>query len=88
MITIETSLTSGNKPSWIATVWEAIHAAEEAHPDCDEAFDEVKTAMAWITEEITPGPVHTDRRCTCVYDNWGPNAWTDPDCTFHGSTVK
>jgi hypothetical protein len=42
-----------NKTSWLETVWDALQGFRE---DCistdDEQWDEICTAMAWITEEL------------------------------------
>ena len=46
-------LTENNKVSWTETVWNALQGFRE---DCistdDEQWDEICTAMAWITEEL------------------------------------
>ncbi len=43
-------LTKADKGSWLATVWGAL----ERHAGLDETvdWDDVNTAMAWITEEL------------------------------------
>ena len=42
-----------DKTSWLDTVWDALQGFRE---DCistdDEQWDEICTAMAWITEEL------------------------------------
>lgn len=46
-------LTYGNRESWLETVWEALHAYREGDPGVtDETWDEICTAMAWVTEEL------------------------------------
>ena len=44
------ALTASDRASWLETVWEAIHALEDCQPETD--MDDVKTAMAWITESL------------------------------------
>ena len=48
-----TELHRYNKTSWLDTVWDALQGFRE---DCistdDEQWDEICTAMAWITEEL------------------------------------
>ena len=43
-----------NPQSWIETVWDALHGFRE---DCistdDEQWDDICTAMAWITESMS-----------------------------------
>jgi len=51
-----TGLTKGNRYSWFKTVWDALHAyREDLIPEgdelCDEIWDDICTAMAWIEEE-------------------------------------
>jgi hypothetical protein len=50
-------LTRADKSTWIATIWPALWAyREDCIPEGDESYDaqwdEICTAMAWITEEI------------------------------------
>jgi hypothetical protein len=45
-----TDLTHGNRASWLETIWEAIWELEVCQPETD--MDDVKTAMAWIAEEL------------------------------------
>ena len=44
------TLTKADKGSWLATVWDAL----ERHAGLDETmdWDEINTAMSWITEEL------------------------------------
>jgi len=52
-----TPLTRADRDSWLETIWDALHGFRE---DCipegdtsyDEQWDDICTAMAWITEEI------------------------------------
>lgn len=51
-----TPLTRADKESWFETIWDALHSYRE---DCipkdeeyDPIWDDICTAMAWITEEI------------------------------------
>ena len=48
------SLHAQDPQSWFETVWDALHGFRE---DCistdDEQWDDICTAMAWITEAIT-----------------------------------
>lgn len=47
-----------NKPaSWVNCIWEALQAfREDCIPECDpthdEQWDDICTAMAWISEEL------------------------------------
>jgi hypothetical protein len=53
-------LTADNMDSWFETVWEALHDYREdsipseingfPYPPNDEKWDEICTAMAWISE--------------------------------------
>ena len=50
-------LSEGNKESWMETVWFALHnfreiCIPEGEEDCDEQWDEICTAMAWIREVL------------------------------------
>ena len=45
------ALTANNPESWLETLWEAIHDWEDSEPS-PERIDDVKTAMAWITEAL------------------------------------
>lgn len=43
--------------TWLDTIWDALahyreHCIPEAQPEHDAEWDEICTAMAWITEEI------------------------------------
>ena len=39
--------------SWIDTIWDALHAYRETCiPENDDQWDDICTAMAWLTEEI------------------------------------
>jgi hypothetical protein len=50
-------LTRADRSTWIETIWPALWAyREDCIPEGDESYDtqwdEICTAMAWITEEI------------------------------------
>lgn len=50
------SLTKSNPQSWLEEVWAALHAfREDLIPEGDEVYDrqwdDICTAMAWITEK-------------------------------------
>ena len=47
------SLHAQDPSSWIETVWDALHRFHQGciSPD-DEQWDDICTAMAWITEDI------------------------------------
>ena len=52
------SLHAQDPHSWLETVWEALHGfredcISEGDQDHDEQWDDICTAMAWITEAIT-----------------------------------
>jgi hypothetical protein len=44
------TLTKADKGSWLVTVWDAL----ERHAGLDETmdWDEINTAMSWVTEEL------------------------------------
>ena len=44
------ALTASDRASWLETIWEAIHELEDCQPETD--IDDVKTAMAWVTESL------------------------------------
>ena len=44
------ALTASDRASWLETIWEAIHELEDFQPETD--IDDVKTAMAWVTESL------------------------------------
>ena len=51
------ALTHGDRMSWFDTVWDALAAYRETcipegDADYDAEWDEICTAMAWISEEI------------------------------------
>jgi hypothetical protein len=46
-----TDLTRGNTESWFETIWDVIENAER-NTDDPEKWDDVKTAMAWLREEL------------------------------------
>lgn len=46
-----TDLTKGNTESWFETIWDVIENAER-NTDDPEKWDDVKTAMAWLREEL------------------------------------
>jgi hypothetical protein len=51
------TLTRNNPQSWLDTLWEAIWAYEDTFADAMDAdtsdkIDDIKTAMAWITESL------------------------------------
>lgn len=46
-----TELTRGNTDSWFETIWDVIENAER-NTDDPEKWDDVKTAMAWLREEL------------------------------------
>ena len=46
-----TELTKGNTESWFETIWDVIENAER-NTDDPEKWDDVKTAMAWLREEL------------------------------------
>lgn len=43
--------TASNPASWLDTLWEAIWDWEDTNPDAARV-DDVKTAMAWISEAL------------------------------------
>ena len=50
-------LTCADKVSWLETIWEALagfreDCIPETDPTYDRQWDDICTAMAWITEEI------------------------------------
>lgn len=50
-------LKANSPDSWLETVWDALHAyREDLIPEGDEQYDEIWndicTAMAWITENV------------------------------------
>jgi len=50
-------LTYSDRASWIETIWEALHEFRDVNipegpPHHDEQWDDICTAMAWITEEL------------------------------------
>lgn len=57
-----TELTKGNTESWFETIWDVIENAER-NTDDPEKWDDVKTAMAWIREEVEGNRAaqHADR---------------------------
>lgn len=57
-----TDLTKGNTESWFETIWNVIENAER-NTDDPEKWDDVKTAMAWIREEVEGNHAaqHADR---------------------------
>jgi len=57
-----TELTKGNTESWFETIWNVIENAER-NTDDPEKWDDVKTAMAWIREEVEGNHAaqHADR---------------------------
>lgn len=57
-----TELTKGNTESWFETIWDVIENAER-NTDDPEKWDDVKTAMAWIREEVEGNHAaqHADR---------------------------
>ena len=57
-----TELTKGNTESWFETIWNVIENAER-NTDDPEKWDDVKTAMAWIREEVEGNRAaqHADR---------------------------
>lgn len=57
-----TELTRGNTESWFETIWDVIENAERNTDDA-EKWDDVKTAMAWIREEVEGNRAaqHADR---------------------------
>jgi hypothetical protein len=44
------ALRANDRASWLNTIWEAIHELEACQPDT--GMDDVKTAMAWVTETL------------------------------------
>jgi hypothetical protein len=47
---IKMALRANDRASWLNTIWEAIHELEACEPNAD--MDDVKTAMAWVTETL------------------------------------
>jgi hypothetical protein len=47
-------LTHGNRASWLKVLWDALH--DPCDPD-DARWDDVCTAMAWVTEELGLDPL-------------------------------
>jgi hypothetical protein len=50
-------VTHSNMQSWLDVVWDALHSHRETcipegDPAYDAEWDEICTAMAWITEEL------------------------------------
>jgi hypothetical protein len=49
-------LTRADKASWLETIWDALHGYREncipESEEYDHIWDDICTAMAWITEEI------------------------------------
>ena len=49
------ALTNNDKQSWLEPIWHALHAYREdciAGSSYDAEWDDICTAMAWITEEL------------------------------------
>jgi hypothetical protein len=44
--------TSNDQQSWINTIWESLDEAQLYVPFSDEEWDEICTAMMWITEDL------------------------------------
>lgn len=62
----ESDLRANDQASWIATIWEALHAYREdlipeGEPMYDDQWSDITTAMAWITERLNI-PVTAERR--------------------------
>ncbi len=60
-----TDLTHDNVSSWLQTVWDALHGFREdcipeTDPTYDKQWDEICTAMAWITEALGAADEETD----------------------------
>lgn len=45
-------LTYGDRASWLQTIWDAIHDLEDCTELATDRENDIKTAMAWITEEM------------------------------------
>ena len=50
------TLTRADRDSWFETIWDALHGYREncipEDEEYDPIWDDICTAMAWITEEI------------------------------------
>lgn len=53
------TLTHSNRASWLETIWDALHSHRENTlsefldcPKADSEWDNICTAMAWITEQM------------------------------------
>jgi hypothetical protein len=44
------NLTANNPPSWLLTIWEALWAAQDREAYTAAQWDDICTAMAWMTE--------------------------------------
>lgn len=56
-------LTHGNRASWLKVLWDALYEqCMECKPD-DARWDDICTAMAWVTEELGLDPLED------VYDD-------------------
>lgn len=46
------TLQANNPASWLETIWDAIHELEDRIELATHEEDDIKTAMAWITEAL------------------------------------
>lgn len=66
-------LTHSNKASWLETIWCALechreNSIPEGVDEYDEEWDDICTAMAWITEELGMSEDTSDREA--AEDRW------------------